>query len=528
MANGVNAINPESLLIHADFVRAVARRLIRDEHSAEDVAQKTWMVALDKQPDADRSVRAWLAGIARNISLRTLRADGRRKNREQAAAVSEEVRSTAEIVEKEALRKQVVETVLLLREPYRTVILFRYYDNLTPRSIAKRLDIPVETVKTRIQRGLDQLRSSFDKNFDGDRKAWCLALAPLAGFSVTASSTGGAVIAIPVLTGALLMSAKVKFFIGVALLLSACLFSIYTIMQDNNVEQTDFSIPLVDINDSTKDGKTTGIVDGKAGEEKKADDSKGLIDSIGDNCFCINGKVVMKDGGFVPAGLKISSSIKAPPFSRFDLFNSNESICIITQEELLEQQDGALLDGEGRFLLKGVSDREQYILPLHPFVRMEENQNVKPFLLKDIESAKQNLIVLEPAGVVEGVVLKPDGSPVPMTEVTYHDEDLPITLISGGGAEKFSSLKQVTSKDGTFRFEQTPVNRRMVLSLKVDGYAPMNIKPVVAIPGRKVHVPIMLKPPSLTFPVMHSPLLSIILTSCRTSPIPRFSSIKAH
>jgi len=47
-----------------------------------------------------------------------------------------------------------------LAEPDRRAILLRFYEGLPPRAIASELGVPVTTVKSWIQRGLEKLRES--------------------------------------------------------------------------------------------------------------------------------------------------------------------------------------------------------------------------------------------------------------------------------------------------------------------------------------------------------------------------------
>ncbi len=93
--------------------------------------------------------------------------------------------SSAEIYERETIRRQVVEVLFRLDESYREVLIFRFYENLAPREIAKRLQIPVETVRTRLKRGLEKMRVELDHVHQGDRRAWSLLLLPL-GYQKTA------------------------------------------------------------------------------------------------------------------------------------------------------------------------------------------------------------------------------------------------------------------------------------------------------------------------------------------------------
>ncbi len=172
------AARPETLLEHGPFVRRIARSLLFDEHRVDDVVQETWLAALERPPR--KALRGWLGTVVRNFSLRSLRGEGRRARRELAAARPEAVPSTEEIVAQEAARRSVVEAVLSLEEPFRSAILLRYYEGLPPRSIARRLGIPVETARSRVKRGIELLRARLDGEHRGGRRAWCLAVAPLA------------------------------------------------------------------------------------------------------------------------------------------------------------------------------------------------------------------------------------------------------------------------------------------------------------------------------------------------------------
>ncbi len=98
---------------------------------------------------------------------------------------------------------ELVEAVLHLSEPYRFTVLLRYFEDLPPRDIARRADVPVETVRVRLRRALRQLRGRLDRLHDDDRRAWSLALLPLAGLQYGARTSSG-----PVVAGASIMGKK--------------------------------------------------------------------------------------------------------------------------------------------------------------------------------------------------------------------------------------------------------------------------------------------------------------------------------
>lgn len=62
----------------------------------------------------------------------------------------------------------------------KSTLLMRYWDGLPPRVIAKRLGVPLATVKSRLARGLERIRRDLDASHGGDRRAWVMAVLPLA------------------------------------------------------------------------------------------------------------------------------------------------------------------------------------------------------------------------------------------------------------------------------------------------------------------------------------------------------------
>lgn len=172
--------DPAALVAHADAIRRLARSLVADDATADDVAQETMRVGLEHPPRAGYSPFAWLAGIARNVVRGIHRTERRRLARETAAACADAAPSTADAVVRLAERRRVVDAVLALDEPYRSTIALRWFDGLPPREIARRQGVPVETARTRCKRGLELLRAELDRRHGGDRRAWMAALFPLA------------------------------------------------------------------------------------------------------------------------------------------------------------------------------------------------------------------------------------------------------------------------------------------------------------------------------------------------------------
>lgn len=177
-------MNPEELLSHADFVHSLARSLVADEHRAADVAQDTWLAALEHPPVNRKSIRGWFQRVVRNVTYTMHRGDERRRTREKATTRPKRLPTPEEIVERMEIRRILIDAVLALEEPYRSVVVLRYYEGMKSREIAEQLGIPGATVRTRERRGLEQLRIRLDAKHGGSRNRWLLALAPLAAMKL--------------------------------------------------------------------------------------------------------------------------------------------------------------------------------------------------------------------------------------------------------------------------------------------------------------------------------------------------------
>lgn len=87
----------------------------------------------------------------------------------------------SETVERAELAQRLYGAILALPEPTRDAVLLRHVDDLPPREIAARLEVPVATVKKRIERGLAQLRQELESEYGSDGQ-WAVAFLPLAGW----------------------------------------------------------------------------------------------------------------------------------------------------------------------------------------------------------------------------------------------------------------------------------------------------------------------------------------------------------
>lgn len=207
----MGSVDPSELLSHASWLRQLARSLVHEE--ADDLVQDAWVAALRRPPRNAGSLRPWLRRVTTNAARLRWRGDTNRSTRERAAAdvAEDEVASPQKLLERHELQQLIARLVSELDEPFRSTILLRFAEGLTPTQIARRLAIPAGTVRWRLKEALDRLRAALDAVHRGDRRAWMLALAPLA-----APRPAAATPAVPLLL--LLLGGVVAVVVAVAVL----------------------------------------------------------------------------------------------------------------------------------------------------------------------------------------------------------------------------------------------------------------------------------------------------------------------
>ena len=167
----------ESLLEHAAFLKRLARAMLH-EHDADDVVQETWLRALQSPPTEPGRERSWFKVVARRIMGQQAQRSDAQLARETRVARPERMPGTLETAERLEQERRVVDAVERLREPYRTTLVLRYLEGLKPREIAARENAPIETVRSRIQRGLRELRKDLGPDSSCALGIACIAADP--------------------------------------------------------------------------------------------------------------------------------------------------------------------------------------------------------------------------------------------------------------------------------------------------------------------------------------------------------------
>jgi RNA polymerase sigma-70 factor (ECF subfamily) len=145
---------------HGPLVFGVCRRLLFNAHDAEDAFQATFLILARKAGGIDRPelLGNWLYGVAHRVAARARRSVCRRRAREQAgvdpAALPETERSGEPDVS-----PLIHEELRRLPDKYLRPVLLCYLEGKTNEEAAAQLRWPVGTVKTRLHKARELLRS---------------------------------------------------------------------------------------------------------------------------------------------------------------------------------------------------------------------------------------------------------------------------------------------------------------------------------------------------------------------------------
>lgn len=183
--------------------------MVREASDRDDIAQRALVHCIEARGPI-RNVKAYLASVARGFALNRHRERVTRERREQIAAEPEisPQSDPALLAERAEMQQQVIEALLELEEPRRTVLLLRFHGEVSTEEIASKLGIPAPTVRSHLRRGLEQLRDRFDR--DPSKRPWRAILLPTV-------STRTAGVAAALFTGGMLVKWKITAAVAAAI-----------------------------------------------------------------------------------------------------------------------------------------------------------------------------------------------------------------------------------------------------------------------------------------------------------------------
>ncbi|MGO0058790.1 RNA polymerase sigma factor SigW [Brevibacillus fluminis] len=161
----------ELIEIYKDKIFQLAYRMVGNRQEAEDIAQETFLRVYANLHTYDDSYKfsTWIYRIATNLCI-----DRGRKKRpdfsidEEAegtegldwhSRLSSKEQTPEEQVVTQELQETVQDALSKLAPKYRSVMVLRYIEDLSLQEISEVLKLPITTIKTRIHRGREALRS---------------------------------------------------------------------------------------------------------------------------------------------------------------------------------------------------------------------------------------------------------------------------------------------------------------------------------------------------------------------------------
>lgn len=141
---------------HSGLVYGTCRRILDNADDAADVSQECFLKLSQSAPREVSSLAGWLHLVATNRCLDLLRSENRRRTREAeyAAAAQEPEPSWEEV------RGFVDEALAELPDDLRLPILYHFFEGYTHRETARLLGLTRSGVTRRIERGIEQVRTS--------------------------------------------------------------------------------------------------------------------------------------------------------------------------------------------------------------------------------------------------------------------------------------------------------------------------------------------------------------------------------
>lgn len=149
---------------HEPLVRGVCGRFLHDRNDVEDAFQATLLI-LVRQARSIRvgdSLGPWLYGVAYRVAVRA-RANARRREALDAARLKSEVQPQTRYGELYELQPILHEELNRLPEKLRAPIVLCYLEGLTHDLAAEQLRWPVGTVRSRLARARELLRSRLSR-----------------------------------------------------------------------------------------------------------------------------------------------------------------------------------------------------------------------------------------------------------------------------------------------------------------------------------------------------------------------------
>jgi len=134
-------------------------RIIKNSQNAKDITQETFIKVYTHRTgiDPEKNIKTWIFTIATNTAYDFIRSK-KRKRETSLDEENETISSFAAYYPQEGLVSDVDKALEQIKPEYKKVLVLFYQQGFAYKEISEILEMPINTVKTYIARGKEQLK----------------------------------------------------------------------------------------------------------------------------------------------------------------------------------------------------------------------------------------------------------------------------------------------------------------------------------------------------------------------------------
>jgi RNA polymerase sigma factor (sigma-70 family) len=175
---------------HVDLVHSAALRMVRDADLAKDVTQSVFasLACRARELESHPVLSGWLHRTARNLAVKTVRSEVRRRLREKESAAMNELHTAESADVWTEIAPHLDSAIDELADSDRDAVLLRYFERKSSREMALRLGTSEEAAQKRVDRAVERLRKLFARRGVGAGAG--ALVAAVSTYAVQASPVG--------------------------------------------------------------------------------------------------------------------------------------------------------------------------------------------------------------------------------------------------------------------------------------------------------------------------------------------------
>jgi RNA polymerase sigma-70 factor (ECF subfamily) len=445
-------ITAEELLAHSAWMRKLALRLVSDSSSADDLVQQTIARLIGKVRRENGSLQPWLKEAMKNLAHSAWRSDSRRAARERFVARSE-AEESEDVAAKLETNELLLQEVKNLPTPLQNVIVHHYMDEQSLAEIARDAGLPESTVRNRLKRAIDELRARLDQRF-GDRESWVavflrIAAPPNSSVAVPASAASVAGVVVWIAASIALLVSGTMFGVRLwneqRLVHDVELGAVETAPTARDTQRAQASPVSTTSDPSTASASRRAPIIAAASVDRASTSSSAAFTSF--RVRVLDSKLEPIEGAEIaPAVGEVAAIDGRDPPRAVTTRDGRAQLALSEQDVPTASRAGTLV--RLRISAPGRADHT-------------ESVEIQPGLTKSIGD-----VVLDPGGIVTGIVATNDASPLPQLYVELVPFELPSLGAANGSERRVSSASSATvrvNRDGTYKFTGVPIGAYRVV-----------------------------------------------------------------